>query len=107
MEAAKQEIEQTGGVRCLGRQSESRDGGEHKRGTAFQCFTATQRHGNTPRLNRFQTTIQLDNRADGRFVPRISRKYRKSLLFCGKPTACPALSCGYGKESVKVGGRLL
>ena len=79
MEAAKQEIEQTGGVRCLGRQSESRDGGEHKRGMAFQCFTATQRHGNTPRLNRFQTTIQLDNRADGRFVPPISLKYRKSF----------------------------
>jgi hypothetical protein len=71
MEAAKQEIEQTGGVGCLGRQSESRDRGEHKRGTAFQWFTATQRHGNTPRLNRFQTTIQLDNRAGGRFVPRI------------------------------------
>jgi hypothetical protein len=48
MEAAKQEIEQTGGVRCLGRQSESRDRGEHKRGTPFQWFTATQRHGNTP-----------------------------------------------------------
>jgi hypothetical protein len=79
MEAAKQEIEQTGGVRCLGRQSESRDRGEHKRGTAFQWFTATQRHGNTPRLNRFQTTIQLDNNADGRFVPRISLKYRKSF----------------------------
>jgi hypothetical protein len=26
-----------------------------------------------------QTTIQLDNHADGRFVPRISSKYRKSF----------------------------
>jgi hypothetical protein len=100
MEAAKQEIEQTGGVGCLGRQSESRDRGEHKRGTAFQWFTATQRHGNTPRLNRFQTTIQLDNRADGRFVPRISPNTGKASPSCGKPTAQPALSCGYGKESM-------
>jgi len=79
MEAAKQEIEQTSGVRCFGRQSESRDRGEHKRGVAFQWFTATQRHGNTFRPKSVSNHNALDNRADGRFVPPIFLKYRKSF----------------------------
>jgi len=107
MEAAEEEIEQTGGVRCFGRQSESRDCGEHNRGMPFQRFTATQRHGNTPRPNRFQTTIQLDNRADGRFVPAISLKYRKSFASLWRSPGWPALICGYGKERVKAGLGLL
>jgi hypothetical protein len=46
---------------------------------AYQWLIATQHHGNPFRPNRFQNTIRLDNRADGRFVPAISLKYREKL----------------------------
>jgi hypothetical protein len=100
MEAAKQEIKQTGRVRCLGRQSKSRDRGEHDRGNGVSMVYCDAAPRQSPSAKSLQTTIRLDNRADGRFVPRISRKYRKSSPPCGKPTVWPALICGYGKETV-------